>query len=105
MVVLRVYDHELTLIGQKTDYDEIGNPIVVETKTTILCDLKSVGRTEFYNAAVNDMKPERVFLIHSFEYNKEELVDFDGERYSVLKTYRKGFEEMELTCEKDVGNG
>lgn len=101
---VQLYNYELTLIGQETSYDAIGNPIVTETKTNVLCELKSVGRSEFYNAAVNGMKPEKVFVIHAFEYNKERIVGFEGDRYTVLRMYGEGTEEIELTCERDIGN-
>lgn len=101
------YDHELTLISQTIPKDgngnpltdDIGNPIVEENKTKILCGLKSVGRNEFYNAAVTGLKPNIVFVVHKYEYSGQQLVEFEGIRYRVIRTYAQGFEEMELTCE------
>lgn len=99
------YDHELILIAVTITQDEIGNEIETETETGIYCGLKSVGRTEFYNAAVNDLKPELIFVIHPYEYNGEKKVEFEGERYSVIRTYRASIEDMELTCEKVGADG
>lgn len=99
------YDHELTLIGQTWGEDEIGNQVPVETETVILCGLKSVGRSEFYNAAVTGLKPEAVFVIHGYEYSGQQVVKFEGAGYKVIRTYANGFEELELTCEKVTGNG
>lgn len=94
------YDHELTLIGHTCTEDEIGNQIPVETEATILCGLKSVTRSEFYNAAANGLKPEIVFVVHGYEYNGEKEVIFEDNRYKVIRTYSEDFEELELTCEK-----
>lgn len=112
------FDNELTLIQETYSYDDlgqlitddIGNPIVTEIKLPILCGLKSIGRTEFYNAAANGLKPTLIFVIHPYEYNGETYIEFseDGtlkKRYKVMKTYRINIEELELTCEKVVGNG
>lgn len=99
------YDHELTLISQTITEDEIGNQIPIETRTTILCSLKSVGRSEFYNAAATGLRPELVFVIHGYEYNGEKAVEFEGSRYSVIRTYQMGFEEIELTVERVSGGG
>lgn len=99
------YDHELVLIGQTYTEDEIGNQIPVETRTPILCMLKSVGRTEFYNAAATGLRPELVFVIHGYEYNGEQYVEFEGVRYRVIRTYQVDFEEMELVCERVIGDG
>lgn len=94
------YDYELTLINQTIAEDEIGNQIPVETETVVLCGLKSVGRTEFYNAAVTGLRPELVFVIHGYEYNGEQIIKFEGMRYQVIRTYAINFEEIELVCEK-----
>ncbi len=108
------YDHELILIGQKVEYDEIGSPIIIEAETIILCNLKSVVRAEFYSAAAAGLKPEVVFVVHECEYNGEQLVEFEGKRYGVLRTYsggrgREGYrltvDEMELVCGKVAANG
>lgn len=94
------YDYELALIGQGFDEDEIGNQIPVETKTPILCGLKSVARSEFYNAAANGLRPELVFVVHNYEYSGEQFVEYEGNRYKVIRTYAVNFEELELTCER-----
>ena len=99
------FDHELTLISQTVKEDEIGNQIPVETETVVLCGLKSVGRNEFYSAAVTGLKPELVFVIHGYEYNGEQEVKFEGNRYRVIRTYLTDFEEVELTCERVTADG
>ena len=96
----RTFDHELTLISQRMDFDEIGNQIPVETKKIILCDLNSIGQQEFYNASVQGLKPSIVFVVHPFEYEGEALVEFESQRYKVIRTYGIGTDELELTCER-----
>jgi SPP1 family predicted phage head-tail adaptor len=92
--------NEINLIQETYNFDEIGNQIPIEVKNSIFCDVKSVGRTEFYNAAVNGLKPTIIFVIHSYEYNGEKQVEFEGKKYKVIRTYATGPEEVELTCEK-----
>ncbi len=38
---------------------------------------------------MSGLKPEIKFIIHEFEYEGEKEVKFEGERYEVLRTYRK----------------
>lgn len=102
---MATYDHELTLIGETIDEDELANQNSVETKTTVLCSVKSAGRGDFYNGAVAGLRPEYVFTIHAYEYNGERIVEFDGVRYRVIRTYQKGIEEIELTVERVIGHG
>lgn len=103
------YDYELILIRETYTEDEIGNQIPIPVETNIYCGLRSIGRSEFYRAAVTDLKPELAFVIHPYEYNGEKKVRFktieDGEsvEYKVIRTYQTGIEEMELICGKVRG--
>lgn len=101
------YDHELILLTPKAvRFDEVGNQVEDDPEeTAILCKLKSIGRTEFYNATVAGLKPEIIFVIHGYEYDGQKLVKFEGIQYRVIKTYSVDFEEMELTCERVVADG
>lgn len=110
---MATYDHEAILIGHtvpldadgipETDAD--GNQIIQETRTTILCSLQSVGRSEFYNAAAAGLRPEILLTVHGYEYAGEKRVEFEGITYGVIRTYATGFEEIELTCERSIGDG
>ncbi len=98
--------YDVDLISITLDYDEIGQPVQVEKKTTIQADTIGVARTEFYQAANAGLKPELVLLVHSFEYSGEKLLEFEGVKYSVLRTYpteRDGLKLTELTCERKIG--
>ncbi|ALX50465.1 phage head closure protein [Lentibacillus amyloliquefaciens] len=100
-----MYNHELILIRTETEYDDIGNPIKVEEKNPVLCQVNSIGSNEFYDAAAQGLKPEIEFVVHGYEYFGEQVVEFEGVRYSVIRVYRESFEEIELTCERDIANG
>lgn len=95
-----VYDHELILLGSGYTEDELGNHIPNDTRRFILCKVESVGRSEFYSAATSNLRPEIVFTIHKYEYEGERKVEFEGQQYSVIRTYATGIEEIELTCER-----
>lgn len=109
--------HEIELIKQETTYDELGNPVNIETKQKVLCRVAEVGSNEFYNAQVADLKPELKFIVKQFEYSGERKVRFDGKVYRVIRTYTEvsrgkvyrrialKFDEIELTCERVIGDG
>lgn len=100
-----MYNHELVLIGETTGFDEWENEVPIETRTLVLCKLMSVGRNEFYAAAQSGLRPELVFVIHAYEYSGERQVEFEGEKYKVVRTYQEAFEEVELVCERVIGDG
>lgn len=74
----------LTLIKRTPGTDEI-------SKREVFCSLRSVGVREFYQAHAVDLHPEAVFVLTDYlDYQGETLADHDGQRYRVLRTYRKG---------------
>lgn len=109
-----MYDNELTLISYTTTKDSIGCEIKEASEKKILCKVSSIGSAEFYQAQTNDLKPEMKFIIHSFEYAGEKVVEFNNVKYQVIRTFMGDTvdrgqnavknDEIELTCEKVIGN-
>lgn len=100
----RTFDEELLLVKREVDYDELGNQVTIETTTNVLCNVESIGRNEFYEASNQGLKPVVVFVIHAFEYEDQSTVEYKGVRYSVMRTYKTNFEELEITCERVIGH-
>jgi hypothetical protein len=51
---------------------------------------------EFYEAQAVDFYPEVKFILADYlDYDNEQLVEHDGQRYRVLRTYRTG-QELEI---------
>lgn len=100
-----MWSHELTLISKTFINDDLGNEIPTESRKIIFCDVKSISRNEFYNAANLGLKPTLVFVINSFEYDGEELIEFESKKYKVLRTYLVNTDTLELTCEKVIAYG
>ena len=102
-------DDVIKLISTGTPvYDEYGNEIETETARQVFCSVYSVGRTEFYQAAQNNLQPELVFTIsHYKDYQGEKEIlykDWTGteKRYAVIRTYRNG-DSIELTATERIG--
>ena len=66
----------------------------------VFCRLQSVGRQEFYQAYAVDVYPELVFVLADYlDYGDELLVEHDGTRYHVIRTYRTG-QELEIVARR-----
>lgn len=80
----------LTLISRAPGSDSI-------TKRDVFCRVASIGQAEFYQSYAVDVHPEAKFILADYlEYNGETLADYNGKRYTILRTYRTG-QELELT--------
>ena len=71
-----------------------------DIKREVFCGCRSIGMREFYAASTTDFHPELTLVLADYlDYENETLVDYNGKRYRVLRTYRKGL-ELELTLEQ-----
>ena len=92
----------LTLIQQTQGVDDYGDPVITETTREVLAKLGSIGQKEFYQAHAVGLQPELKFVLADYlDYEGEALVEHNGRRYRVLRTYRKG-QELELTVYREV---
>lgn len=86
--------------------DEIGQLLPVTlTRNETYCTKKSISQNEFYKAAQSDLKPQFVLEISAFDYNSEDLVEYNGTMYQIYRTYERPDEIIELYCEMRSGNG
>lgn len=71
-----------------------------DVKREVFCSFRSIGQREFYQANATDFHPElKLVLADYLDYDGETLVDYSGQRYRILRTYRTGL-ELELTLER-----
>lgn len=100
------YDEDIILIGGviSDETDVFGNPIDGTVKTTVQATKKEVSQSEFYQAAQANIRPAAEFIVHTFEYSGEQLVEWQGCRYSVIRTYQRNDDEIEIYLESKVGD-
>lgn len=90
-----IYLCSFTNTGAK---DEFGDDVLEEHRRAVFASCKSVGMKEFYQAQSVGLKPEITFELADFyEYAQETEVVYEGMRYKVLRTYRKGI-QLEIVC-------
>lgn len=71
-----------------------------DVKREVFCGFRSIGMREFYAASTTDFHPEaKLVLADYLDYDGETLVDYNGQRYRIIRTYRTG-QELELTLER-----
>lgn len=96
-------DDVLTLISNTFDGDSIGQQKPVELRRDVFCVVGGISRREFFDAGHNGLKPELMFSVFFGDYSGEKTVEYNGERYTVYRTYRSDPETVELYCERRAG--
>ena len=62
----------------------------------VFCRVASIGMKEFYEASARDFYPEMKFILADYlEYDNEQLAEYNGQMYRVLRTFRTG-QELEI---------
>lgn len=84
--------------------DEYGNEVEEYTWEKVYANEYSVSSSEFYNAAVNGLRPEKEFEIYSAEYDGQDKFMFEGQQYSIIRTQGQG-EKIRLIGEKVTADG
>lgn len=89
---------EAYLIAVTITPDEIGNQIETEEKRHILTFERSITRTEWRDAGRRGLNPAVCLVTPKCNYNGENLIEYNGERYGIYRTYSID-EEIELYLE------
>lgn len=93
---------ELVLIAQTVTTDDYNVEVISENERTVLCEVNSITQNEFFAAANTELNPELRFTVFFGDYEGESIVEYQGKRYAVYRTYRAG-DYMELYVERKIG--
>ena len=94
----------ITLIEQTRGVDDYGDPVITESARDVFARLGSIGQKEFYQAHAVGLQPEIKFVLSDYlDYDGESLVQYEGQRYRVLRTFRNG-QELEITVYREVNS-
>lgn len=77
--------------------------IIVLGKREVFAKMYSITEKEFYDAGMQGLKPEFRFDVRACEYGGEDTLVYDGIKYAVCRTYRKGREYIELYVMRKAG--
>ena len=99
------YTDVIYLIDKIQEEDDIGNSISsFETSKKSYAKKQSVRTSEFYNAVEAGFNPSIEFAIKKLNYNEEKELDYNGVRYSIIRTADpKNKFDIVLVCSKKTG--
>lgn len=92
-----MYKEVITLLTITTSTNDIGDIAEAITTKDIFAQVKSIGMKETYEALAVGLKPELTFVIADYlDYGNQEFIQYESNRYKVLRTYRKKTNELEI---------
>ena len=95
-------DDVISLIAKTYTITDYGDVTATESTRDVFADVRSVGMREKYEALQAGLNPELVFVLADYEeYEGEDEIDYDDERYRVIRTYRNG-QTLEITVTRDA---
>lgn len=105
-------DDVIKLLKLTYGLDAAGNTVeTIAEQRQVFCKVRSVTRSEFYQAAQAGLHPDYVFVLSHFkDYQGEPALlytDWTGNeaRYEISRTYRTDGDAIELTAGRKIGNG
>lgn len=97
---------DIAYLGTKTktenDYGDVYD--VISYDKMIYCNEKSIRQSEFYQAKALGLQPTITIEVMCIDYNDEMYVKFNDKEYTVLRTYKKSPERMELVLERGISH-
>lgn len=96
-------DCTIKLIGATYQNDAYGVPRATPSSREVFAQVRSVTRAEFFDGGRSGLNPELQFTMFAGDYNGELIVEYNGNRYSVYRTYIADGDYLELYVERKGG--
>lgn len=94
----------ITLIETTYEPDEYEVMHEVETRHDVFSNVSSVTLMEWTEGGRIGLNPEFRMTMFAYDYHGEHILEFNGVRYSIYRTYRTRDDMIELYVEERKGN-
>ena len=93
----------IKLVAAVITQDQYGVQHRAETEKKVYGYIDSVTGSEKFNAGTNGINPEFRVTMTDLDYSGETVLSWQGQRYSIYRTYRTNNGTIELYCERKGG--
>lgn len=93
----------IMLLSTTKAQDAYGVWVESPTSRMAFCQVDSVTRAEFFDGGRNGLNPEYRMTMFFGDYNGEKLLSYNGQTYSVYRTYQGKNDTIELYVERKGG--
>lgn len=92
-------DDVCVLVSKEISIGDLHEQIETDGKQTeVFCSRFDLYATDFYSAAMQDLKVSMILILDAESYNNEKEVIYDNQRYTIIRTYRREDGLLEVTC-------
>lgn len=92
------------LLAPTMEKDEYGVIKPTYSEKRVFCQVDSVTRAEFFEGGRSGFNPDYKFTVFFGDYNGEPLVRYNGNTYSIYRTYHARTDILELYVERKGGS-
>lgn len=93
----------IKLIATQKSQNDYGVWEETQTSRDVFCQVESVTRAEFFEGGRNGLNPEFRMSMFSGDYNGERLLMYNGNTYSIYRTFIAKNDIIELYVERKGG--
>ncbi len=99
------YVKKIKLFSQVIRYGDRREAIITkENQKEVFAEIYSAGAAEFFQASAGGFKPEGKALVWRFEYNGQSILELEGQRFAIYRTYwAPGSKKIELHFGYEIG--
>ena len=94
----------ITLLAATKTQNAYGVWVESLTEREVFCQVDSVTRAEFFEGGRNGLNPEFRMTMFAGDYQGERLLIYNGNTYSVYRTYQGKNDTLELYVERKGGS-
>lgn len=104
------YNEEIKLIKYTDGENELGDPIKVREKRSVLASKLDYRNKDFYQAMASGLRPSMTFAINKYEYEEEQELEYNNKLYKIIDVFpvkardESEFETISLICEGVVNS-
>lgn len=91
------------LIGETYEKGKYGVYTAVETRRKVYANITSVSASEWFEGGRNGLNPEYRMILFKHDYHGEDILEYNGIKYSIYRTYEGRNDTLEVYCEKKKG--
>lgn len=97
-------DAVITLISVTKQPNSYGHLVSTEKRReNILCRVRDAYASDFTAGRQEGLGKQYTFVTHPINYEGEEILEYEGERYAITRPYRRNANEIELHAGIKVG--